>query len=118
MAGDGKRLLAYQREIDGLRFRRRSNSARELSSTARAAEAVERRASVRWSAENTRKSGDSKRSSLDADLDQDSLHGPRQKMAERARRQTPANIAVSRTSDFLPAELISRSTLFNTKEES
>lgn len=94
-------------EEDGVRYRRRSKSAAGLESGSAVREMLKEEA--KSTADSGRSPHGSKRSSFEAGLAQDlKAAGTSQRLsAEKLQRQA------SQRDDFLPAELIQRSDLFN-----
>lgn len=115
LLGTGKSRQLSPRHIEegGMCFRRRSRSAKELTLTGEDNSDNLRPSSGRHlvSAENIRKSSDSKRNSFEAGLDQDLRASTPCGSAEKVRR--PNRGEPARGTDFLPTELIERSLLFN-----
>lgn len=113
LGGSSAHLVPTHFEEDGMRFRRRSRSAKDLAAAARESLSEEEQQPRQRASLEASGSHGSKRSSFEAGLPQNlkaaaAGFSPRVS-AEKIRRQGNT----SSMSDFLPSELIQRSRLFN-----
>ena len=96
-----------------MRLRRRSRSAKDLRGADMGYKGEQNTVAKQRRSLNNHREG--KRTSFEAGLDQNPQHEPILRSAEKVRRHAKGDVASG--SDFLPAELIQRSILFNANPE-